>query len=89
MVRFFLFLALAIVFDFSVGPPLSISFAAEPGNATPNALLQGPLLAPGSSLVVKENVNQSLPTAPGSSKQNEEATHSNLIDEVDEAVQLP
>jgi hypothetical protein len=89
MIRFFLFLTLAIVFDFNVWAHPSISLAADPANLTPNAPLQGPRLAPGSSSVVKENVNQSLPTEPDSLNQNEEATHSELIDEVDEAVQLP
>ena len=89
MVRFFLFLAMAILLDFNVWTHPSILLAADPDNATPNAPLQGPRLAPGSSSVVKENVNQSLPTAPDSPNLIDEDTHSDLIDEVDEAIPLP
>jgi small-conductance mechanosensitive channel len=89
MVRFFLFLALAIVFYFSVGTSLSISLAADPADSTPQAPLQGPLLAQGSSALAKESSSQDLPTAPGSSNLNDEAVHSNLVSEVDKAIQLP
>lgn len=80
---------MAIFLNLNVWLHPSTLLATDTGNATPKAPLQGPLLGPGSSSVVKENVNQRLPTAPDSFNQNEEATHSALIDEVDEAVQLP
>ena len=89
MVRFFLFLAPAIVFGFSVWPHPSISLAADPVNSTPNAPLQGPVLAPGTSTLVNESAHQDLPTAPGSSNLNADETHSDLSDEIDEAIQLP
>ena len=76
MVRSLLFLAMAIVFDFGVWTHPSISLAADPVNSTPNAPLQGPVLAPGTSTLVNESAHQDLPTAPGSSNLNADETHS-------------
>jgi hypothetical protein len=89
MVRFFLFLAMAILLDFSVWAYPSASLAADPVNSTPNAPLQGPVLAPDTSALAQESANQKLSTAPGSSNLIDEDTHSDLIDEVDEAIPLP
>ena len=89
MVRFSLFLAMAILLDFNVWIHPSISLAADPVNSTPNVPLQGPLLAPSSSALVKESASQDLPTAPDTSNLNDHDTHSDLIDEVDEAIPLP
>ena len=73
MVGLLLLLALPIVLNFSVWTHPSISLAADPVTSTSNAPLQGPQLAPGSSALVKESVNQSLATAPDSSNLNDEA----------------
>src|SRR5210317_534211 len=89
MVRFFLFLAMAILFDFNVWTEPFIVWAADPINATPNTPLQGPQLAPGTSALTQESAHQNPQTAPSSSTPNDEDTHSDLIDEVDEAITLP
>ena len=88
MVRFF-FLVMAILANFTVWTKPFIVLAADPGNTTPSTPLQGPHMAPGSSSIVKENARQSLPTTPDSSTLNDKDTHSDLVDDVAEAIPLP
>ena len=82
MVRFFLFLAMAILFDFNAWTHPSILLAADPVNSTSNAPPQGPLLAPGTSALAQESANQKLSTEPDPSNLIDEDTHSDQIDEV-------
>ena len=89
MVRGLLFLTLAIVFDFGLGTDPSTLLAADSATASPKTPLQGPQLPPDSSSLTKESDKHSLPQSLGSSTLNDGDTHSDLSDEVNEAIQLP